>query len=243
MDRIPEDWKKYPLVLIGSLPAIPPGALCLSPSALGAPGSPLLHDFYLVIGVPASELAATLIAAQASGAEPDQVVVYGNAGDCTGGFGVLDAVPDETAEELRARLLLKLQARRQLRLSAAFHAARRDGIELRLSGDQLSNALDVTRIAHALCCAYSLAPGLHSRLLRGCLQGEPIRTAWTAEAPPEHLIPETAALVHQALLRGTPLREALREKTAGLSYRARNELLHHVENCVGALTGNGKHAA
>jgi hypothetical protein len=243
VERIPEDWKKYPLALIGTLPAIPPGALCLSLSALGSPGAPVITDFYLVVGVPAEELLFTLTALEACGADPGQIVIYGNPHECPEGFGSLESITEESAEELRARLLQKLQARRQLRLAAAFRQAKTNVLGRQLPEAQLMRTLDITRIAHALCCAYAVTPAIHLRLLHNCLAGEfLLPPTWSAEAPPEILIPETAALLYQALSQEMAPREALREKLNSLSYRARNELLHHVENCVGALTG-GKHAA
>jgi hypothetical protein len=197
VDHTSDDWKKYPLVVIGSLPAIPPGAVSIAPAALGAPGTPCLNDFYVVVALTSESRPATLIALAAGGVAEQQVVVYLRPGECapTGEFG------------------------------------------------SLTRTLDITRIAHALCCGYSLSPAVHARVLRDCLAGAyDVQSSWAGEISPEILVPGAAEGVHRALVKGVSVREALRDRLVPLSYRARTELLHHCESCVGAVTG-ARHAA
>jgi hypothetical protein len=240
VDRTSDDWKKYPLAVIGSLPAIPPGAVSLAPTVLGAPGTPCLNNFYVVVALGAESLQATLADLAACGVAEQQVVVYLKAGDCAPGgeFGSLEALEGESNEELRARLLNKLLSQRQRQLPAALRAAHDQGLDRLLAEPALTRTLDVTRIAHALCCGYSLPPAVHARVLRDCLAGAfDVQSSWTGEISPELLVPGAAEGVHRALVKGVSVREALRDRLAPLSYRARTELLHHCESCVGAVTG------
>lgn len=244
MDAISDDWKKYPLLVIGSLPAMPPGALSLAPSALGAPGAPRPADYYVLIAVSPEAAQPLLLELASAGTRAEQVLLYGAAAaDYAESFGIIEALDDETAEEFRARLLQKLAGQRQRQLPAVLAEAQKGGIQGRLSGNELAAVLDVTRLAHALACAYGLAPAAHARVLRACLAARPEKEEpWASEASPESLIPGAAAMLYAALVENKPAREALRARISSLSYRARTELLHHAESCLGALTG-AKHAA
>jgi hypothetical protein len=245
VDHTSDDWKKDPLVVIGSLPAIPPGAVSIAPAALGAPGTPCLNDFYVVVALTSESRPATLIALAAGGVAEQQVVVYLRPGECapTGEFGSLEALDGESNEELRARLLNKLQSQRQRQLPAALRIAHEQGLDHLVAEPTLTRTLDITRIAHALCCGYSLSPAVHARVLRDCLAGAyDVQSSWAGEISPEILVPGAAEGVHRALVKGVSVREALRDRLVPLSYRARTELLHHCESCVGAVTG-ARHAA
>ncbi|MGZ3656156.1 MAG: hypothetical protein ACXVB9_20915 [Bdellovibrionota bacterium] len=242
MDRISDNWKKYPLLVIGEFPAMPAGAELL---ALSDAASHNLNDFYFVVAQNHAVAVAELLRAKV---RPEQIVVYLRADSffdhpsqlC---FGWLDQLEAESGDELRARLLNKLEGQRQKKLLSAFGEANESEITRRLPEAELNRRLDITRIAHSLCCGYGLGPAAHWRILHACLNtGMPEGETWAGDPPVECLIWEAAVFLHDTLAGGKAVREAIRERSTALNYRTRTEFLHQVENCLSALTG-ARHVA
>ncbi len=245
MDRISDNGKKAPLLVLGELSAVLPGASSCKPANLPLSN---INDFYVVLALPIAERDDVLATLAGSGLLADQLVLCLR-GDVPprdprwAGCGILENVDGETAEELRSRVLARVEGQRQKKLVTLLREAHDGGLARRLPETELARALDVTRLAHALACGYGLPPSAHARTLRAALElPAPTGAPWTGEPIPECLIPLAAAVLVDAILRGASCREVIRERAASLSFRARNDLFHQVDACLGSLPG-GKHAA
>lgn len=249
MDRLADNWKKYPLLVIGT-PSIPlPGALELPVSAIGSPGTIPLHDFYVLVCLPAAQAEAAIARLAEAGLPPEQALAWLPSGQGPLGApqpwtGQLEVVDTESPDDARARLLGKLESQRQKKLNCALQEASDRGFDRQLSEAELLRVLDGVRIAHSLACAFSLPPLSHSLALRACLERTSASPGpWAADFTPERLVVECAFLFLDCQEKGTSFREQLKEKSAGLPFRVRSELLHHIETGLGFLVGGKSHAA
>ena len=245
-DRIADNGKKYQLLVVGEMPAPPSGSVSLSPEKIADPFPINLNDFYIVLALSDERLENAIVSLESQGVSPAQILVYRRLDAPFRHpqellFGFLDQIEGEGAEELRARLLARLEAQRQKKLLVVLQEIQESGAAYRLEEAELQRLLDVLRVAHSLCCGYDLAPAAHFRVLRACA-GSRQEHAWSGDPSPESLLPEAAALVADTLLRGGSVREALRERAVGLSFRARSDLQHQVESCLSTLLG-GRNAA
>ncbi len=249
MDRISDNWKKYPLLVVGELPFSPPGALSLDPAKIGGPECPSLNNFYIIVALPADSHDLAIARLEEAKVTPDQIIVFLRAElpfshPRQALLGVMEVIEGESGEEFRARLHGRLEAQRQKKLLFALHEASELGIARRCSDLELVQALDITRISHALACGYGLCPETHRKVLRAALAtNAPPPAPWTGEVPTEKLIPEAAALLHDCAAKNLNFRDTLKERTAALSFRARTDLLHQIESCLGILLGGKGHAA
>ncbi len=249
MDRLQDNWKKYPLLVIGQPGISVPGAEELSLSAIGQSGAPHINNFYILLSTPSAELTSALKLLSASGFPREQLVACLSNGpalplEFLPWAGTLEMIDGETPDEIRSRLLARLEAQRQKKLNIALQEAQERGITRNYPDAELGQLLDGTRIAHALACAYSLPPLSHSAALRSCLDrpSAPI-AAWGPESSHERVIVDCAFLFLDCQSRGVNFREQLKERSAGLSFRARSELLHHIESGLGFLLGGKSNAA
>lgn len=249
MDRLSDSWRKYPLLVIGT-PVLPlPGAIELPVSAIGAPGSIPLHDFYVLVCLPTSEADTALARLADAGLPPEQVLVWLPAHQeplavSQPWTGQLDAMEGESPDDARARLLGKLESQRQKKLNCALQEASDRGLARLLGESELLRVLDGVRIAHALACAFSLPPLSHSLALRACLERSLAAAGpWSADSSPEKLVVECALLFLDCQEKGSSFRELLKERCSGLPFRVRSELLHHIETGLGFLVGGKNHAA
>lgn len=249
MDRLQDNWKKYPLLVIGQPGISVPGSAELSLSEIATPGAPDINKHYILLALPSGELPAALNLLSASGFPREQLVALLSGGlalppEFLPWAGTLELADGETPDEIRSRLLGRLETQRQKKLNFAFHEAQERGITRSFSEAELAKLLDGTRIAHALACAYSLPPHLHSAALRSCLErpSAPFG-AWGPESSHERVIVDCAFLFLDCQSRGINFREQLKERSAGLSFRLRSELLHHIESGLGFLLGGKSNAA
>lgn len=245
MDRIADNWKKYPLLVIGAIPAPLPGAISYPAEAIGTPDSLPIHDFYVIVAVAPAQVEATLARLEQIRLSPAQIIVFlpteiPFSHPHKGFMGVIDGIEGQNAEDFRIRMLSKLESQRQKKLCYALQEAMDNGLPRRRSEAELARALDACRIAHTLACGYALSPLLHARVLRMSLEKEATNPdPWPNDISPERLIVETAVLLLDCFHKGAGFRELLKEKSAALPFRARNDLLHHIETCLAFLTGAG----
>ena len=249
MDRISDNWKKYPLLVVGELPFTLPGAVSLLPSNVGGSEFPSLNDFYIIISVDRLSIDAAISLLESTNVSPDQMIVFLSAElsfdhPKQAFMGVMENIEGENADEFRARLLGRLECQRQKKLLFAMHEASQLGIARRLNETELCHTLDITRIAHALACGYGLSPESHRKVLRACLEGMiTANISWDQNVSIEKLIPEAGAFILECAAKGINFRDALKERASALSFRARTDLLHQIENCLGLLLGGKNNAA
>jgi len=249
VDLIADNWKKYPLLLIGELATALPEALPFPASGIGAPGSLPINDFYVLVSVSELELAPVLARLETAGLSPAQILPLLRpetqfAHPKLAFLGIFDLIDGESPEEFRARLLGKLEAQRQKMLCMALQEAADRGISRALQENELGAALDACRVAHALACTYSLSPMAHARVLKLCLERGPAQSLpWPADLATERMIVEASLLLLHCFQRGQSFREQLKEKSGALPFRARTDLLHHLESCLGQLLGGKSHVA
>jgi hypothetical protein len=245
VDLIADNWKKYPLLVIGELPIALPEAFPFS--AAGANGQPV-NNFYVLVSVSGTELGPTLAKLEEAGLCAAQILPMLRPEEPFSHprqafLGLFDLIEGESPEEFRTRLLGKLEGQRQKMLSLAFQEAADLGLARQLSEIELSAALDSCRVAHALACGYSFSPLAHLRVLRRCLEPAACQGAWPADISAERLIVETSRLLVLCFRHSHSFREQLKEKGAALPFRARSDLLHQVETTLGHLLGGKSNVA
>ncbi len=243
-----DNGKRYPILQIGKLPFSIPGALELPLSAIGASHSIPVNEFYVLLGASGGNIenATKLLKA---GLPPDQLIV------CSLSFtelppqfrpwvGSLDLLENETIEEFRLRLLARLEIQRQKKLNYALQSASEHSPSNASDGIDLSIRIDGARITHSLACAYALSPHSHSLALKAAIENAPHGAEpWAAETTTEELILKCAFLLLDCQARGNSFKEQFKERSAALPFRARSELLHHIETGLGFLLGGKSHAA
>jgi len=249
VDLIADNWKKYPLLLVGELSGFLPEAQQFSVTTIGAPGPIILNNYYVVVSAEEGERSSVLAQLQSSGLCPAQLIVLLSpessfSHERQAFIGQLDLIAGESADEFRSRLLGKLEAQRQKMLSYVLQEAADTGIARSLTELELGTTLDSCRIAHALACSYALSPAAHERVLRSCfaLTKTP-GCSQSADSAVERLIVDASLLLLQCFRDGTSFRDHLKERNASLPFRARNDLLHHVEATLGHLLRGKCHVA
>ncbi len=249
VDLIADNWKKYPLLLIGELAQALPEALPFPESGIGAPSSLPINDFYILISTSSEKFESLISRLEATGLSSAQILLMlppevEFSHPQISFFGIVDQIDGECAEEFRARLLGKLEGQRQKLLCAALQQAAENGVARNFPDSELASALDACRIGHALASSYSLSPRSHCRVLRLCLERIPFTACpWANDVSLEKLIHETSLLLLDCTRRGTSFRDGLKEMSGALPFKARNDLLHHVESALGHLLGGRSHAA
>ena len=245
-DRLADNAKKYPLLLIGELSFLTLDARHLAKEDLEQMAEGSLDDFYVLIALPLSETEESLEILKNLKLSPEQILIYGDTGRLQARLHdffmcFLEKIEGENGEELRARLLARLESQRQKKLALALQSAELSGLPGKISEDEMIRTVDCLRLAHALSCGYNLSPAAHRNVLRECM--EPAATLpWVGEPRPEQLLPEAARLIVETAGKGGSIRDALRDRSSSLSFRSRNELLHQVESCLSGILG-GKNAA
>jgi len=250
VDLIADNWKKYPLLLVGSEFSVSlPEAIPFPVSGIGAPAGLPINDFYVLVAVAEEELMPVISRLEASGVCAAQILPllkpetsFWHAKQAF--FGLFDLIEGESPEEFRSRLLGKLEVQRQKMLCVSLQEAHDRGISRTLPENELGAVLDTCRMAHALACSYSLSPMAHAHVLRLCLDGAKKQNLpWPADLSCENLVVETSLLLLDCFQRSQNFRDVLKEKGASLPFRTRSELLHHVESCLGQFLGGKSHAA
>lgn len=250
MERGSETGRRLPLLVIGDPPWPLPEAARAEAGAISREAVPNINNFYILVALPPLEASAALESLQRAGVSAEQVIVLMPAEQPFAHplqpfLGTIDWVEGECAEELRARLLRRVELQRQKKLPFLLLEFGSGEAARGMPEAELGRAIDSARIAHALACSLALSPSQHDAAIRACLLGTAARAEqpWPADLAPERLVAETAVLAQEALTRGLPVRDGIRERSVALPFRARADLLHQIENCLGALPGGKKHAA
>lgn len=249
MDPIADNWKKYPLLVIGDLTVSLPEATPISALSLGNAQVLSLHNFYVLVCAQDAELPSLVARLEELQLSPTQIILLLRpettfSHSRLAFLGEICQIDGENADEFRARLLGKLDAQRQKKISFALQEAMDAGVSRRLAESELALSLDACRISHALACSFSLSPAAHDRVLRRSLEKcEMASRPWPNDISSENLIGETSLLLLDCFLRGKNFRDSLKEKSIYLPFRARNELLRHIETSLGFLLGGKSHVA
>ncbi len=241
MDLIADNWKKYPLLLVGELSVSLPEARQFPLVSIRAPGSTILNDFYILVAAREGDLTSVLTELETTSLCPAQLLVLLSPEAAfshprQAHIGQIDLIAGESVDEFRARLLGNLESQRQKMLSFILQEAADAGSGRTLPELELGIALDSCRIAHALACSYALPPAAHARVLRSCIALEKAPGCLSAcDHGVERLIVDASQLLLRCFREGFNFRDQLKERCASLPFRARNDLLHHVETTLGHL--------
>lgn len=260
MERSADQKKKLPLLVVGSLPF--PGFEGEQLAGLQHLRDEELHANFLCLSGPETELRAQLDEAHARGLAFDQVLLYVRSFPETflppSACAVIEAHPEESTEDFRARLLGKIEQLRLHRLTAELEKLESSGVLRAIPDPEKICSFERARIAHALAYLYELSPGRHSQAIRlafchgqtaamerffpGGILLPAEKEPWPAALPPETLLALCASMALTNCGNAAQFRELFREKSSLLPFKIRNELKTQLEKILESVWG-GKHAA
>lgn len=145
-------------------------------------------------------------------------------------MGMLEILPTDTNEELRHRLLNRLETQRHRKLSQEIENARNIGLPSELNAEEWTTRLETAHLTHSFCCALELPASLHGLALRSALAQGEIPANWPAEQA--ELLPICARLALQHWQTPAQFREEFRKQAGALPFRLRTDLRNVVERCL-----------
>lgn len=240
--------KNIPLYLFASAPAALAPCFPLARHAGELPAHK--DDLYFLVFHAEPELAkAALNELHAAGVSPERIILSAEAErplpfahDPI--MGVLELLPDDSAEEIRQRLQLRIETQRHRQLPAAIEAARLVGTPSDLSAEEWLLRLETAHLTHAFCCSLDLALSRHQACLTAALtQTEEKSAAWAGNLPLEKLLPLCARLALRHCQTPTAFREEFRSLAACLPFRTRTDLRNVVERCLESIWKGISHVA
>lgn len=243
-----ESWKKFPLLVWGTsdFPLAPPFARRFQETS--ELSGPELRQSYFCVPVDEG-LRARVDELRTNGIGVAQIVlVIGEerAAELIPGAAWIELSHAETPDEFRARLFARIETHRQRRLG---HELDRDPVPgeagEEVSPDERAARLERAHFVHALALLQELPPDQHGRAIRAALHpsGPVPTTPWEANLPHELLLTEIAALALAHSGHAQKFREAFRDRTVLIAFRARNELKEQVEKILEPIWGGKPHAA
>lgn len=231
----PEKNSRLPVLVLGEAPAALSPFACIPLSEKSFPSDPDIY--FLLCARDESALRPALEALAQASVPADQILLA-----CGEGFharaadpcmGVLEILPGDSTEELRQRLLCRLETQRHRKLTQEIENARHVGLPSELSAEEWAARLETAHLTHSFSCALELPASVHGRALRSALRSGPASHCWPAEL--DSLLPLCARLALQHWQTPTLFREAFRQHAAALPFRLRTDLRNVVERCLESI--------
>lgn len=147
--------------------------------------------------------------------------------------GILECFGADSPEELRMRLITRIETQKHRKLSAQIESARLKGIPSELSAEEWCRRMEAAHLCHGFALALNLSASSHSRSIRAAFESGPgDNSIWAASLPIEELIPLCAGLSLRHWTNPTGFREDFRRLAANLPFRMRTDLRNIVERCL-----------
>jgi hypothetical protein len=232
----PEKNSRLPILVLGDAPAaaLSPFA-CISLTEKSFPADPDLY-FLLCARDEASLRPALEALAQAS-VPSDQIILASGEGLHSRGaeacMGVLEIFADDSTEELRLRLLARIETQRHRKLAQEIEMARNEGVPSELSAEEWATRLEIAHLTHGFCCAMELPASMHGSALRSALRNGETAACWPTELAA--LLPLCARLALRHWQTPALFREEFRQHAAALPFRLRTDLRNVVERCLESI--------
>lgn len=265
MERSQDLRKKYPLLAAGDLPF--PALEGEQSASLRALSPEDWQGYFVCLSATETKLRELIDEAHALGIPCEHIIIYCDSFPTSflppAGCTLLEAHGEESVEDFRHRLLLKIEAQRQHIINHELERAEKLAAPEGLSENEKTCAQERARFAHALAYLYDLPPSRHALSIRlaYCVGKPALRekilaggkftahqypeseeTAWSPGLPFEFVLALCAALTLNSCGNPAQFREAFRDRSAALPFKVRNELKTQVEKILEPLWG-GKHAA
>lgn len=220
-------------MVLGHAPAALSPFACISLTEKSFPSDPDLY--FLLCAREEAELRAALEALAQASVPADQIIIARGEGffsRSVGPFtGILEILPSDSTEELRQRLIARLETQRHRKLTQEIESTRNIGLPSELEAEDWALRLEAAHLTHGFCCAMELPASLHGLALRSALRGE---STGPASWPPElsALLPLCARLALQHWQTPALFREEFRKQASALPFRLRTDLRNVVERCL-----------
>jgi hypothetical protein len=220
-------------LVLGHAPAALSPFACIPLNEKSFPSDPDLY--FLLCAREEAELRAALEALAQAQVPADQILLahgegfFSRAADPF--VGALEMLPSDSTEELRHRLIARLETQRHRKLAQEIEAARNIGLPSALEAEDWALRLETAHLTHGFCCSLELAASTHGLALRSALRGgNPNEAPWPTE--PADLLPLCARLALQHWQTPALFREEFRKLAGTLPFRLRTDLRNVVERCL-----------
>lgn len=242
MDK-PEKNSRLPILVLGDAPAALSPFACIPLSEKSFPSDPDLY--FLLCASDEASLRSPLEALAQAGVPPDQIILargeglHARAADPF--MGVLEILANDTAEDLRHRLVTRLETQRHRKLAQEIEAARNIGLPSDLHAEEWATRLETAHLTHGFCCAMELPASVHGQALRSALRQSAIPASWPTDL--DSLLPLCARLALQHWQTPALFREEFRQQAGALPFRLRTDLRNVVERCLERIWKGFENAA
>lgn len=234
MDK-PEKISRLPILVLGDAPAALSPFACIPLSEKSFPSDPDLY-FLLCARDEASLRPALEALAQAS-VPADQIILASGAGFhsrvADPFVGVLEILASDTTEDLRHRLMNRLETQRHRKLTQEIENARNTGLPSGLRAEEWTSRIETAHLTHSFCCAMDLPASVHGSALRSALRESESPACWPTEL--SSLLPLCARLALQHWQTPALFREDFRRHAGALPFRLRTDLRNIVERCLESI--------
>jgi hypothetical protein len=224
---------RLPILVLGHAPAALSPFACISLTEKSFPSDPDLY--FLLCAREEAELRAALEALAQASVPADQIIIARGEGFFSRSVdpftGILEILPSDSTEELRQRLIARLETQRHRKLTQEIESTRNIGLPSELEAEDWALRLEAAHLTHGFCCAMELSASVHGLALRSALRGE---STGPASWPPElsDLLPLCARLALQHWQTPALFREEFRKQASALPFRLRTDLRNVVERCL-----------
>lgn len=234
MDK-PEKNSRLPILVLGDAPASLSPFACIPLSEKFFPSDPDLY--FLLCARDEAGLRSALEALAQAAIPPDQIILacgeglHGHAADPF--VGVLEILASDTSEEVRQRLVARLETQRHRKLTQEIENARNIGLPSDLRAEEWATRLETAHLTHGFCCAMELPASVHGQALRCALREGEIPACWPTEL--QALLPLCARLALRHWQTPALFREEFRQHAGALPFRLRTDLRNVVERCLESI--------
>ena len=227
---------RLPILVLGHAPAALSPFACIPLSETSFPSDPDLY--FLLCAREETELRAALEALAQASVPADQIIIAGGEGFFSRTVepftGLLEILASDSTEELRHRLVARLETQRHRKLTQEIETARNAGLPSGLKAEDWTLRLEIAHLTHGFCCALELPASVHGLAIRSALRGENTDPAcWPTELA--ELLPLCARLALQHWQTPTLFREEFRKQAGSLPFRLRTDLRNVVERCLESI--------
>lgn len=234
MDK-PEKNSRLPILVLGDAPAALSPFACIPLTEKSFPADPDLY--FLLCAREEAALRPALEALAQASVPADQIILASGEGLHARGadpcMGLLEILPGDSTEELRHRLLARLETQRHRKLTQEIENARNIGLPSDLSAEEWAARLETTHLTHGFCCAMELPPSVHGAALRFALHQPNLPACWPTEL--SALLPLCARLALKHWQTPGLFREEFRQQAGALPFRLRTDLRNVVERCLESI--------